>query len=62
MTDSDGNAIEVGYEGMLMFKVVSVSTNAGIVWQGGLNNSQMVLTQDGSNAHKGQGNWPAVPA
>lgn len=61
MIDSDGQTIQVGYKGMLMFEVVSILTNGTIIWQGGLNSSQIVSTGDGENAHKGQGNWPGVP-
>lgn len=62
MQDADGNTISVGYEGMLMFKVVNILANGTIIWEGGLNSSQVVSTGDGSNAHKGQGNWPGVPS
>ena len=61
MQDADGQNIAVGYKGMLMFEVVNILTGGIIVWQGGLNNSQVVTTGDGTNAHKGQGNWPGVP-
>ena len=60
MQDADGNTIAVGYEGMLMFKVVAINSS-GVTWQGGINGTQQVITPDGSNAHKGKGNWPAVP-
>lgn len=62
MTDADGQAIAVGYKGMLMYEVVSILTNGNLVWQGGLDNTSTVVTQSGANAHKGQGNWPGVPA
>ena len=59
--DADGNQITVGYEGMLMFKVTNILNNGTLIWQGGLNDSQTVTTLDGTNAHKGQTNWPGVP-
>lgn len=62
MMDADGNTISVGYKGMLMFEVVAITNNGTLVWEGGLNGDQTVTTPDGSNAHKGQPNWPGVPA
>lgn len=62
MQDADGNTIAVGYQGMLMYKVVAVLANGNLVWEGGLDSTSTVTTQSGANAHKGQGNWPGVPA
>ena len=60
MEDADGQAISVGYKGMLMFEVVAINSS-GIMWQGGIDGTQVIVTKDGGNAHKGKGNWPGVP-
>jgi len=61
MQDADGQTIGVGYKGMLMFEVTNILTNGALVWQGGLDGTQTIITS-GTNSHKGQSNWPAVPA